>query len=102
MTLSIGVAETYRAKLGWVEPGPDELFELRTSYYPGDLGWDPLGLKPSEADDFAEMVTKELQHGRLAMIAVAGMCAQELVNHKTIAETMDFYAKYYSGVDPYV
>ena len=30
------------------------------------------------------MQTKELNNGRLAMIGVAGFCAQELVNHQTI------------------
>ena len=40
------------------------------------------------------MQSKELSHGRLAMIGVAGMCAQELVNHKTIYETFVFYSKY--------
>mmetsp|Transcript_9757 Transcript_9757/g.13660 ORF Transcript_9757/g.13660 Transcript_9757/m.13660 type:complete len:89 (-) Transcript_9757:62-328(-) len=47
------------------------------------------------------MQTRELQNGRLAMIGVAGMCAQELVNHRTIMETFVFYQKIYSGVDPY-
>jgi len=47
------------------------------------------------------MQTKELQNGRLAMLGVAGMCAQELVNHKTISETIDFYQMVYSGVNPY-
>jgi hypothetical protein len=35
------------------------------------------------------------------MLGVAGMCAQELVNHRTIIETLDFYQKIYGGVDPY-
>jgi hypothetical protein len=103
--LSIGIAsaELYRATKGWVEPGLriDCLFELRENYYPGDLGFDPLGLKPSDAAGFAKMQTKELQNGRLAMLGVAGMCAQELVNHKTIFETYEFYQKVYSGVNPY-
>lgn len=102
LTLCIGVAETYRARVGWVSPtNPDALFELKDDYYPGDIGFDPLGLKPKDAAEFAEMATKELQNGRLAMIGVSGMCAQELVNHKTIAETFDFYSKVYSGIDPY-
>lgn len=88
LTICIGVAETYRARRGWVEPTQDELFELRRTYYPGDLGFDPLNLKPRNANDFNLMVTKELNHGRLAMIAVSGMCAQELVNHKTILDTV--------------
>ena len=36
------------------------------------------------------------------MIGWAGMCAQELVNHRTIMDTIDFYNKIYSGVNPYV
>ena len=47
------------------------------------------------------MQTRELQNGRLAMIGVAGMCAQELVNHRTIFETLDFYSKVSSGANPY-
>ena len=36
--------------------------------------------------------TKELQNGRLAMLGVAGMCAQELVNGQGIVETIqDFF-----------
>ena len=51
---------------------------LREGYLPGDLGFDPLGLKPKDASGFRTMQDKELNNGRLAMIAVAGMCAQEL------------------------
>merc|ERR1712086_1234064 len=57
---------------------------LLDSYYPGDVGFDPLGLKPDGAEDFAVMATKELQHGRLAMLATAGLVAQELVDGKEI------------------
>ena len=61
---------------------------LNEDYYPGDVGFDPLGLKPSDPAEFAEMQTKELQNGRLAMLAAAGFLAQELVNHKPILETL--------------
>ena len=96
LTLFIGSCEAFRAVKGWKEPYGDgaELWALRDSYYPGDVGFDPLGLKPTDPAEFATMQTKELQNGRLAMLGVAGMCAQELVNHKTIAETLDFYQKY--------
>ena len=50
----------------------------------GDVGFDPLGLKPSDPKEFANMQAKELSNGRLAMIAVAGFCAQELVNGQPI------------------
>jgi len=49
-----------------------------------------LGLAPSDPAEFAEMQTKELQNGRLAMIAAAGFLAQEAVNGKGILETLGF------------
>lgn len=54
------------------------------SYFPGDIGFDPLGLKPSDPDEFYELSTKELQNGRLAMLAAMGFIAQELVNQQQI------------------
>ena len=47
---------------------------------PGDLGFDPLGLKPTNDKDLKSMATKELNNGRLAMVGIAGMVAQELVS----------------------
>jgi hypothetical protein len=82
--LAINISEALRANKGWVEPGMGELFTLREGYYPGDLGFDPLGLKPAGAKDFADMQAKELSNGRLAMFAVAGMCAQELINGQPV------------------
>jgi len=64
---------------------PDEgrlfggLWKVKTDHVPGDLGFDPLGLKPKDPKEFKTMQTKELNNGRLAMIAVAGMVAQEIV-----------------------
>merc|ERR1739845_301153 len=72
--LAINIAEALRANIGWVEPGLGPLFSLRGQYYPGDIGFDPLGFKPKDAKDFANMQTKELNNGRLAMLAAAGMC----------------------------
>ena len=56
---------------------------MNEDYYPGDVGFDPLGLKPSDPAEFAEMQTKELQNGRLAMLAAAGFMAQEAVSGDT-------------------
>lgn len=86
--LAINICEAYRANKGWVEPGVGPLFTLREKYYPGDLGFDPLGLKPANGADFASMQAKELSNGRLAMLAAAGMCVQELVNGKPILENL--------------
>jgi len=88
--LAINIAEALRANIGWVEPGLGPLFTLRESYYPGDIGFDPLGLKPSDGKEFANMQAKELSHGRLAMFAAAGMCVQEQVNGKGILENLGF------------
>merc|ERR1712144_142169 len=61
---------------------------MREDHYPGDIGFDPFNLKPEDPEEFNIMVTKELQNGRLAMLAAAGFMAQELVNHKPILETL--------------
>ncbi|CAB1097303.1 LHCP [Ectocarpus sp. CCAP 1310/34] len=53
---------------------------LREEYSPGDLGFDPLNLKPKDQAGLEKMQTKELNNGRLAMIGIAGMLVQELVN----------------------
>lgn len=105
MTAAIAAAELRRAQIGWVEPNlgswTSTLWKLRDNYYPGDVGFDPLGLKPTDPKAFKDMQTRELQNGRLAMIGWAGMCSQELVNHRTIFETFDYYTKVYNGENPY-
>lgn len=46
---------------------------------PGDFGFDPLGLFPTDPEKQKEMQLKELKNGRLAMIAIGGMVAQSAV-----------------------
>ena len=50
------------------------------------MGFDPLGLKPEDEEEFREMQTKELNNGRLAMIAIAGQVIQELVTQQKLFE----------------
>jgi len=89
--LVVNILEAYRAADGWIEPrSGGAVFTLRDRYYPGDLGVDPMGLKPTEAKEFATMQTKELSNGRLAMLAVAGMCVQELLNGKPMLADLSF------------
>merc|ERR1719238_2339831 len=85
MTLGIGIAEAARIQKGWANPyeKPDNVQSLKESYYPGDLGFDPLGLKPDDPAELREMQTKELQNGRLGMLAAAGFMAQEAVTGQT-------------------
>ena len=67
---------------------------LKASYVPGEMGFDPLKFKPKDAKAYVEMQTKELQNGRLAMLGAAGMIAQELVNEKGILENLGFGSIY--------
>merc|ERR1712127_377694 len=80
---AIGFAELQRALVGWVNPKDapvDQPGQLRDDYYPGDIGFDPLGLKPEDPEELNLMITKELRNGRLAMLAAAGFLAQEAVD----------------------
>jgi len=61
-----------------------DAFAIIPDRVPGDLGFDPLGLKPQDEAGFLEMQNKELNNGRLAMIAIAGMVAQELVSGEKV------------------
>jgi len=81
LVLFIGIAEVYRAQVGWVSPSDSaEQFLIRDDYTPGDIGFDPLGLRPEDPAEFEAMQVKEIQHCRLAMLASAGFVAQELVD----------------------
>merc|ERR1719262_1734780 len=95
LATSIASAEFFRSVVGWEFPleamrknqeveGKTWLSKLRDGYYPGDIGFDPLGLKPEDASEFAEMQTKELQNGRLAMIGAIGMIVQEQVSNQPL------------------
>merc|ERR1712154_571361 len=87
LTIAIGASEQKRLVTGWVDPADVPVAQpglLREDYTPGDIGFDPLGLCPEDPEDLKIMQTKELQNGRLAMLAAAGFLAQELVNGKGI------------------
>ena len=55
-------------------------------YIPGDLGFDPLNIYKSvgSAEKQRELELKELNNGRLAMIAITGYAAQEFVTKVSI------------------
>jgi light-harvesting complex I chlorophyll a/b binding protein 1 len=67
---------------------PKKTFELTSDYTPGDvlspigITFDPLGLAPKDPDAFREMQTKELNNGRVAMIASIIFFYQEATSGK--------------------
>jgi len=85
LVILIGSLEYNRALQAFAKPEGEFSFQqLNEDHYPGDIGFDPLGLKPEGSDAFSEIATKELQNGRLAMLGAAGILAQELVNGEEI------------------
>jgi hypothetical protein len=76
VVLGIAIVETFSV-FTFNSPAGGEPWSIRSDHVPGNLGWDPLNLKPSDPEEFKTMQTKELNNGRLAMLAAAGMIAQE-------------------------
>lgn len=91
LVLAISYFELERSQYGWVSPWDvpvDQPGLLRSEYYPGDLGYDPLRIKPKSQGELIQMQNRELQHGRLAMLAITGFVVQECVNGKGIIENI--------------
>lgn len=85
LVFAIGLAEAYRVQVGWATPRSGKFNQLRDDYNPGELGFDPLNLCPPDGSkEKYDLQTKELNNGRLAMIAIAAFVAQELVKKEEI------------------
>lgn len=81
------MGETRTMIKGWKNPfihGTRNYFQLEANYQPGDLGFEI-----SNHDD-VDFNNKELNNGRLAMIAAIGMIAQELVTNEPLLHTDAF------------
>lgn len=53
---------------------------------PGDLGFDPLNLRPSDSEAWEKVQLRELKNGRLAMLASAGMLYTEFLTGNGVLE----------------
>lgn len=51
--------------MGW---STERAISLRDDYEPGELGFDPLRMFPDKPAEREEMLLKELNNGRLAMV----------------------------------
>jgi len=85
--LLIGIPEFQYSVPTFVEP-TNATFSIVPDRIPGDLGFDPLNLKPKDEKELEMMQNKELNNGRLAMIATAGMVVQELVSGEKLLDTV--------------
>ena len=64
MTVGIGRAELFRIQKGWakVDPATNKAASaLRDGYYPGDLDFDPLNLKPEDPAELRIMQVSEIK-----------------------------------------
>jgi len=65
----------------------------RKGYFPGKLGFDPLGLYPTDEKGQKWMQTAEIKNGRLAMLAITGFCFQEVVTHIAVVDQTPIFFK---------
>jgi len=55
-------------------------------YFPGNLGFDPLGVYPKEESAQKNMQLAEIKNGRLAMIAIFAFAIQEFVSNVGVVD----------------
>jgi hypothetical protein len=77
-----GIVELESAKM---------LEEKGKDYVPGDCNFDPLGLFPADKAGQKEMMTKELKHGRISMMAILGFAIQEAIYGIPVVQETPFF-----------
>lgn len=68
----------------------------KPDYSPGNLGFDPLGVFPKDAEGQKWMQTAELKNGRLAMIAITAFAFQEFVTKLGVVDETPIFFKPFS------
>mmetsp|Transcript_35072 Transcript_35072/g.73988 ORF Transcript_35072/g.73988 Transcript_35072/m.73988 type:complete len:227 (+) Transcript_35072:87-767(+) len=63
------------------------------NYIPGDCGFDPLNLMPTDKEGAKAMQTKEIKHGRIAMMAILGYVVQEALYRSPVTDETPFFFK---------
>merc|ERR1719453_1907550 len=77
VVLYVGIVEIFSV-FTFSSPFEGNWWTLKEDRVPGDFEFDPLDMYPTDPAEQLEMQSKELNNGRVAMIAIAGMVAQEL------------------------
>eukprot|EP00538_Stauroneis_constricta_P005146 CAMPEP_0119572556 /NCGR_PEP_ID=MMETSP1352-20130426/44681_1 /TAXON_ID=265584 /ORGANISM="Stauroneis constricta, Strain CCMP1120" /LENGTH=232 /DNA_ID=CAMNT_0007622241 /DNA_START=134 /DNA_END=832 /DNA_ORIENTATION=+ len=65
--------------------------EKGKDYQLGDCNFDPLGFYPSDKAGQMAMQTKEIKHGRIAMMAILGFAAQEAIYGIPVVQETPFF-----------
>jgi len=60
--------------------------QVKDGAAPGDLGFDPLGLRSDDLELWEKTQLRELKNGRLAMLAIAGMFYTEWITGNGVLE----------------
>lgn len=75
----------------------DKKQKAGNDYIPGDCNFDPLHLFPTNKSEQIIMQTKEIKHGRIAMIAILGFIVQEAIYGTPVTlETPFFFTPIWS------
>ena len=65
--------------------------EKGKNYIAGDCNFDPLNMLPADKDGQMAMMTKEIKHGRIAMMAILGFAIQEAVYGVPVVQETPFF-----------
>lgn len=76
LTAAIDLYGVRRARSARPDPG----------YFPGNLGFDPLGFYPSDKEGQKNMQLAEIKHGRTAMMAVLAFVLQEAISREGVVD----------------
>jgi Chlorophyll A-B binding protein len=68
------------------------------TYFPGNLGFDPLRLYPADNDGQQWIRRAEIKNGRLAMISVSAFALQEYVSKVGVVDQTPFFHPFSSGI----
>merc|ERR1719440_864655 len=63
-----------------------QITQVKDGAAPGDLGFDPLGLRSDDLELWEKTQLRELKNGRLAMLAIAGMFYTEWITGNGVLE----------------